>query len=895
MDSGELIELFYNRTYEKFVNKQILDDKNFIVPRQQLTNYVHELVHIPFIDFVDYIKHNELVRIIEPSDITQFSSFPTCEMEMCKALLWANNPGCQYADIGRLFPNELISRSESAYKRFGEIHIKTSTQLGLTFEYYNYWYLSCLGYIYPELEKNLRMQLLARTITRNRLYQQLLIDILEHDINPEMYISGLTNYNYKRCKRSVCYFLNICLEICRKDGIKVYNLIKRYETPQKRIQDYNPLKANERMDKYLMEIDRQELLLGEEEVELAIKIRKGEIDARNRLVNANLRFVLETAKQYFHKGLNFEDLLNEGFYGLIIAAEHFDETRGYRFVNYAQWWIRRYIINAIVTDSSLIRFPLNVQILHKRITVFKDKFEHQYGFMPPVSEIDDEDDLETISFLDNLPKDLKDTCISYEDLDVFEDNHNIILDYEEIEYNSYYVGSLLTHLSKREREILIRIFGIGVREETLESIGDTFGLTRERVRQIKEKAIRKLREIINMSNKNEQDDHEDEEAKEMELTIGEIERKESVHRILKSVVKSKRESSDNHQKGQYRIVNKDKTFEIRGENNNLLFNSKGYVLSINGDLFCIRFHYIFFKIYLLKVTGDTFKVGELIIQAPKKSHLYQLLIVNKYEIIEDVKQDYSNKEYKVFADGKWYDNSGYLIIERVKKSPWECDILQNNKGDHNNVSPGLREVDELDGVKIGSKIVYDGKECTICKILIRDDSSRFLVKYYNEILDYVPNNKSLYHKALPQCNSRYGETNVGLNNHSEVKQLRNKKSINLSYNCREFRWNVGDFVTLGLMFRSPITIQGDPYFLFRRNVIFVFMKSRTANKNTLNSKIYLLPTDTQIFRKSFSEKYGRRTPRIIFFIYESLTVVQFLDEVKIQRIDTNFIRFESLL
>ena len=208
MDSGELIDLFYNRAYEKFVNKQILDDKNYIVPRQQLKNYVHELVDIPFVDFIDYIKQNGIERTVEVSDVTQFSSFSVCEIEMCNALIWANNPGCQYIDIGRLFPNNILSRSDSSYRRYGESHIKAAAQLGLTFEYYNYWYLSCLGYIFPELDESLRRRFLARTITRNRLYQQLLVDIMQHDVNPEVYIDILPVYMIRKSLTHIAGLFN---------------------------------------------------------------------------------------------------------------------------------------------------------------------------------------------------------------------------------------------------------------------------------------------------------------------------------------------------------------------------------------------------------------------------------------------------------------------------------------------------------------------------------------------------------------------------------------------------------------------------------------------------------------------------------------------------------------
>lgn len=620
MDSGELIELFYNRTYEKFVNKQILDDKNYIVPRQQLTNYVHELVNIPLIDFIDYFKHDEIDRKLEPSDITQFSSFPSCELEMCKALLWANNPGCQYVDIGRLFPDKHVSKSEASYSRFGEIHIKASTQLGLTFEYYNYWYLSCLGYIYPELEKNLSMQLLARTITRNRLYQQLLIDILDHEVNPDVYINTLSNYNFRRCSRSVYYFLNICLDTCRKEGIKTHNLIRNYKSPLEIIQDENPLVINKRTNRYLIEIGREALLSSDEEMELSQKKRGGGIDARNKLVIANMRIVLGAVKQCLHKGLGFEDLLHEGFLGLIKAVELFDETRGYNLINYALWWIRRYLFDAIVKDSTLIRYPLNVRLLHKRVNDIKIKYEHKYGFIPPVTEIeiDDEDNHEIISYLDSLPDNLEDEFISYGDLDVFMDNHNDILDFEDNENNKYFVRTLLSHLSDREKDIIIRLFGIGVREETLESVAESFGFTRERVRQIKEKAIKQLRDVILSSKIKEQDDHEDEES-----NIVKLKRKNRAHKIIKRAQNNKSDSSNHQQKDEY-----------------------------------------------------------------------------------------------------------------------------------NNVTPILKEVIELDGLKVGDRIVYNGIQCTICKILVRGDSSRFLVRYANEVLDYVPNNKSNYITASSNIKPR---------------------------------------------------------------------------------------------------------------------------------------------
>lgn len=838
MDSCELIELFYNRTYEKFVNKQILDDKNFIVPRQQLINYVHELINIPLVNYIEYLKHREIDRRLEPSDITQFSSFSTCELEMCKALLWANNPGCKYVDIGRLFPNKLNSQSESAYWRYGEIHIKAATQLGLTFEYYNYWYLSCLGYIYPELDKNLRLQLLVRTIIRNRLYQQIMVDILDHDVNPEVYINIFPNYNFKRCLRSVYYYLNICLEICRKEGIKVHNLIKKYESPKEIIKDEEPLETNERIDKYLLEIGRHELISAEEEVELAQKIRWGDINARNRLVSANMRFVVEPLKKYLHKGLEFEDLLHEGFLGLIKAVDLFDETRGFKLINYALWWIRRYLSDAIITDSTTIRYPLNVRILHKKVKDLKVKYENQYGFLPPVTkiEIDDENNHEMISYLDSLPDNLKNTCIPCEDLDIFEDNHNEIIDYVESECNNHLVRGLLACLSNREREIVIRVFGIGVREETLESIGDTFGLTRERVRQIKEKAIKKLREMMSIVSK--ERNHveslctRDKDSTEQNMTAKDAEETQTMRDVKKAFTQDRKININLHEH---------QNRSSRGNNNVILPSDTSKETSSKGSVMNTRCY-----------TVENY-CGKCNIYDYRKTRVY-----SSTGCIKEI----NNSFFRISLTSSFFSIGLIMINIKGEFSYRNKIILANQHSSLHHMLKNKSYLELIEDINLIEKKV---------KVL-----GCWFDEYGNEI-------------------NKKGGTEDTKNTGTKSIQREVKKQTTLAYNSHIFKWNVGDFVTLGKMFSSPIAIQGDPYFLFRRNVLFVFMKSRTAKNTALNSNSYLLSTDTQIFKKNFYKKYGRSTPKILLFIYESPTAVQFLDEVKIRRIDTNFIRFESLL
>ena len=499
MDSRELIDLFYNRAYEKFVNKQILDDKNYIVPRQQLKNYVNELVNIPYNDFINYIKQNQIEGEIKASDITQFSSFSACGVEMCNALIWANNPGCQYIDIGRFFPNNIIGRSDGAYRRYGENHIKAATQLGLTFEYYGYWYLSCLGYIYPDLDEDVRMHLLARTITRNRLYQRLLIDVLDHDVDPLSYISISSDATFKRRLYSVCRFFNLCLEECKKQSIRSYQITGRSINDRRRqnslISDDNDYEQSIRFDSFLTAIARYPLCSIDEEIELIFRYQKGDKKACNKLIESNLRFVVSVAKTYRNQGLELQDLIQEGTIGLINAIEHFDYTRGIRFIKYAVWWIRQSIIQALVTQPYIVQIPYSTITIHRKVRDFIDTFEQKQGYPPSVDDIDinESSDIEWLNYIYQLPAELVKLTILKDDWDDYFSDHYAD-DALMMESQSVIINNILSLLSKRECDILKSVYGIGQEEKTLNDIADSWNYTRERVRQISVSAIRKLKE-----------------------------------------------------------------------------------------------------------------------------------------------------------------------------------------------------------------------------------------------------------------------------------------------------------------------------------------------------------------------------------------------------------------
>ena len=263
-------------------------------------------------------------------------------------------------------------------------------------------------------------------------------------------------------------------------------------------------RESESLEKYLQEIGKVDLVTAEEEVTLAQRIKQGDQVALEKLVKANLRFVVSVAKQYQHNGLSLNDLINEGNVGLVKAAQKFDETKGFKFISYAVWWIRQSIMQALAEQSRLVRLPLNkvgsLSKINRAFSELEQKFERE-----PTPE-------ELAEILDLAPDEIKNTLsVSSRHVSVdapFDDGENSSLldvlenrDVERTDEKLDYSHSLkvetertLATLTERERDVIKLFFGIGVPYAmTLEDIGEEFGLTRERVRQIKDNAINKLR------------------------------------------------------------------------------------------------------------------------------------------------------------------------------------------------------------------------------------------------------------------------------------------------------------------------------------------------------------------------------------------------------------------
>jgi RNA polymerase primary sigma factor len=262
-------------------------------------------------------------------------------------------------------------------------------------------------------------------------------------------------------------------------------------------------RESQSLDKYLQEIGRVELLDPEEEIDLARLIKKGDQKALEKLTKANLRFVVSVAKQYQNQGLSLGDLINEGNLGLIKAAKRFDETRGFKFISYAVWWIRQSILQALAEQSRIVRLPLNrvgaLNKIGKAFSTLEQEFERE----PSASELAEELDMSLFEVADTLKISGRHLSMDApfaqgEDnrlLDVIQDERTPLPDHALIKESlSKEVERALGTLTEREAEVIRLYFGLGREHSlTLEEIGEKFQLTRERVRQIKEKAIRRLR------------------------------------------------------------------------------------------------------------------------------------------------------------------------------------------------------------------------------------------------------------------------------------------------------------------------------------------------------------------------------------------------------------------
>ena len=262
-------------------------------------------------------------------------------------------------------------------------------------------------------------------------------------------------------------------------------------------------RESDSLDKYLQDIGHEELLTLDEEVELAQRIREGDSKALEKLTRANLRFVVSVAKQYQNQGLSLPDLINEGNIGLIKAARKFDETRGFKFISYAVWWIRQSILQAIAEQGRPVRLPLNQVSSVNKINKALNKFEQENERRPSVEEIASSTDLPQEKIEEAIKTNTKQVSMDapFKDgeesslADVLYSEDSPSTDAELLKQSlREEMAMALSVLNERERNVITAFYGIGQAEMTMDEIGKKFGLTRERVRQIRERALRRLRQ-----------------------------------------------------------------------------------------------------------------------------------------------------------------------------------------------------------------------------------------------------------------------------------------------------------------------------------------------------------------------------------------------------------------
>lgn len=234
ISNKEYIELFISRSFEKTIDDAILADKNFVVPRLQIVDYIRKVLNIPYRDFIEYAEGN--IGLITDDQLTQSSAFDSCTNRMCEAMIWQNNPGMRFIQIGQLFPDKVQKVNDVSLRKYGENQVKTASQLGLVFDYYDYWYLTCVGYVFNDLSQEEQVSLLARSILRIPLYKSIITLLLQRNVSLMDYMSTLADSTKGRRSGSILKLVRICLNECKREGLLYHNFIyPRYDAKTKTI------------------------------------------------------------------------------------------------------------------------------------------------------------------------------------------------------------------------------------------------------------------------------------------------------------------------------------------------------------------------------------------------------------------------------------------------------------------------------------------------------------------------------------------------------------------------------------------------------------------------------------------------------------------------------------
>ena len=477
---------------------------------------------------------------------------------------------------------------------------------------------------------------------------------------------------------------------------------------------------------------------------------KGDNKAFEKIVKANMKLVATIAGSYKDHGVEYNDLVQEGTIGLIRAIKRFDPKRKVQFPAYARWWIHQALIHALGAIKSLIKIPENQVSLYKKVRKYIDRYEQEYGYKPSSTEIEIEgcDDTQNIEFLSNLPDNLDELTISKDDLDTLPDENLTVDDFIVKESQSYFIDAVLGKLTPREALILRLKYGIGEKMETLGEIGERFGLTRERARQISEKAVRKLRDILGLRRL--KDDEEVEIASGNDSTsASDISSKEnapveSIKPLKKKTVKPKKKSITLVRENDimardviklmgYTIVNTDYFCDIYDSKHNGLFHSEGNIKPIGNLLYLVRRTDKCFSVYRVETKGSYLSMSSVLILADKNSMLYRKLDENNYcSQIKNITKDYSNNTCRITVGGEIFDEKGRSVLD--PKIKYAVSSLASPTEKTENGRKALAVV--------GDVLLYNTKKCVVVEKKTRNGSNRLVVKYDDGTIDDVIDDNS---------------------------------------------------------------------------------------------------------------------------------------------------------
>lgn len=441
---------------------------------------------------------------------------------------------------------------------------------------------------------------------------------------------------------------------------------------------------------------------------------KGDNKAFEKIVKGNMKLVTAIAESYKDNGVEYNDLVQEGTIGLIRAIERFDPRRKVQFPVYAKWWIHQALIGALGSIKPVVKIPANLYGLYKKVRKSIDQYEQEHEFSPAPSEIEIDgcDDYQSIEYLSSLPDSLDKLTTNDADFDTIPNAELSADDILMKESQSIYIDEILNKLTHREALILRLKYGIGERMETMSEIGNMMALTRERVRQISEKAVRKLRDILVLHKKNDED------------SSGEKEH------VIENVNTHSVQSSINY--NGYRIDNTSRACNVYDPNGIRFFHSEGNIVKLDENLCLVIRKSTYIKINRVDVYGLKLNIGRTLIHADLRSDLYGVIgDKNIGNQINELKRDRISEGYYVCVKGNWYN----VLGSHVTFPPSEKEVKTKEKNYKKEIASPSKSNNK--GAEVGNIILYSSKKCVVLDKKTSTKGLRLIVKYENGTIDNV--------------------------------------------------------------------------------------------------------------------------------------------------------------